>query len=172
VFRKFSELDAADQASVDDSDEDELNAAVEETAVSPRLRGRMTRSSMKPRLLFPSAEQLAAKNKSHNDADEEAETDIEDGNLDELNTPTELEHKVATPKAPKFAPVSPPSTMRATRSKKIDLSSHGGRGSVKPPSPFDSWSRTKPASHKRGASALEKADTPVTSPKRLRGHAA
>ena len=81
---------------------------------------RVTRSSVQPRLLFPSK----AKGKEiveHNTEDEEAATDIEDhivfetkDDKDGLETP--VENPVpGTPTAPRFAPASPPSTTRTTR---------------------------------------------------------
>lgn len=67
-----------------------------------------------------------------------------------------MDDVVATPKAPKFAPFSPPSTVRATRSKNVDTgSSPSGaatdneaespmrRGRSGKVSPFDKWQRTK-----------------------------
>jgi len=94
--------------------------------------------------------------RSHTTEDEEAETDIEES-MKGVSTPMDQAEDVATtPKAPKFAPVSPPTTARATRSKKIDLSSspaaptsddeattpmRKGRGGKV--SPFDMWQRTK-----------------------------
>ncbi|KAI3398953.1 hypothetical protein diail_7980 [Diaporthe ilicicola] len=138
IFRKFSDGDEA----------------------SPRLE-------VKPRLLFPTA-------KSHNEndlvhPDEEADTDIEQplvGETDDVSaraeTPVDAsEEKVNTPKAPKFAPASPPDTSRATRSKKITneptpvKAKRGGNRS-----PFDGWRRTKTASegsangHKRPGETL------------------
>ncbi|KAK2599286.1 hypothetical protein N8I77_011056 [Diaporthe amygdali] len=126
-----------------------------------------SRLDVKPRLLFPSA-------KSHNEnelvhPDEEAETDIEQPVADELDdvkaraeTPVEAkEEKVDTPKAPKFAPASPPDTSRATRSKKI--TNEPTPVKTKRPgnrSPFDGWRRTKTASegsangHKRPGEPL------------------
>lgn len=93
------------------------------------------------------------------DDDEEAVTDIEES-LNEVSTPTE-EGFAVTPRAPKFAPFSPPPTARATRSgKKVN---DGGSSPLSPDmafeeeieagtvrgrrprkvSPFDSWRRTK-----------------------------
>ncbi|KAG9248712.1 hypothetical protein BJ878DRAFT_412166 [Calycina marina] len=83
----------------------------------------LTRSAVKPRLLFPSPEQKKARAQKSPiaDEDEEAVTDIEDP---ELATPAEEQAKfIATPKASKFAPVSPPTTLRATRSKDVGLPS-------------------------------------------------
>ncbi|PSR97407.1 hypothetical protein BD289DRAFT_480087 [Coniella lustricola] len=103
------------------------------------------RPTVKPRLLFPSS-----KPTKENEliAEEEAETDIEEQQAAEVSTPTEaIVDKVNTPKAPKFAPASPPATARTTRSKKIIADEptpakvKGKRASGR--SPFDGWQRTK-----------------------------
>ncbi|KUI70055.1 hypothetical protein VM1G_05122 [Cytospora mali] len=112
-----------------------------------------SRPQVKPRLLFPSAKN------NENDLlhpDEEAETDIEEEPVkqkvdtkDEVETPAEaIEEKADTPKAPKFAPVSPPATSRATRSKKIIADEPTPVKAKRPGnrSPFDGWKRTKTAS--------------------------
>lgn len=102
---------------------------------------------MKPRLLFPSTK---ASKENEIFEDEEAETDIDEHTkaaLEDVVTPAAaVEEKVDTPKAPKFAPASPPSTSRATRSKKLifdeptPIKLKGKRGGS---SPFDGWRRTK-----------------------------
>lgn len=117
-----------------------------------------SRPQVKPRLLFPPAKSNIENDLAH--PDEEAETDIEEPvkqNVDnhkvelevEVQTPVEnIEEKVDTPKAPKFAPASPPATSRATRSKRIIADEptpvKAKRGSKR--SPFDGWKRTKTAS--------------------------
>lgn len=107
----------------------------------------VSRPAVKPRLLFPST-----KGSKENEIfeDEEAETDIEEpvkAAQEDAATPAAAdEGKVDTPKAPRFAPASPPSTSRATRSKKLifdeptPIKFKGKRGGG---SPFDSWRRTK-----------------------------
>ena len=83
--------------------------------------------------------------------EEEAITDIE-----EPPTPMDLVNDhVTTPKPPRFAPATPPTTARATRSKKIGMDvSLGSDDGVPSPnnvdsgdeaklSPFDNWPRTK-----------------------------
>lgn len=117
-----------------------------------------SRLDVKPRLLFPSA-----KSHKENDlanSDEEADTDIEqpvpskaesvraNQSKPRAETPVEASKaKTDTPKAPRYAPASPPDTSRATRSKKttiepvpIKTKRPGNR------SPFDGWRRTKTAS--------------------------
>jgi len=123
------------------------------------LRRPLTRSSIKPRLLFPSAEQIQERSQLTED-EEEAVTDIESEDYD-MSTPlAQVDVTVGTPKAPKFAPATPPTTVRATRSKDARMtrspagpgSDDGVRGNSL--SPFDRWQRTKqpPASKKRAGS--------------------
>ena len=152
VFRKFADIEGHDEEPEDVHDDIELD----ETLPSS-LRGPLTRSSVKPRLLFPSKDRKGAK--SHNTEDEEADTDIDD-RMD-TSTPLHLmEDTVTTPTAPKFAPASPPTTVRGTRSKNIDLSSSPGvptsddEHTATPPkhnarrgggvSPFNEWKRRRP----------------------------
>jgi hypothetical protein len=135
-----------------------------DATVPARLRGPLTRSSLKPKLLFPTDEQLAVREKKPQVVtDEEAVTDIEERSSD-VSTPTKgMNDIVFTPTAPKFAPVSPPTTVRATRSSKKHNevpspdSSPGmtmggdGAGDERPAknrrgeslSPFAAWQRTK-----------------------------
>ncbi|KAE8440532.1 hypothetical protein EG329_007259 [Mollisiaceae sp. DMI_Dod_QoI] len=117
MFRKFAEEKVESETQVE-SDTEEVGHSL-----SPRLRRPLTRSAIKPRLLFPASQQAqATEPQSHNTEDEEADTDIEE--RDEVFTPTTQAYDItATPKAPKFAPFTPPTTVRATRSKKVDMSS-------------------------------------------------
>jgi hypothetical protein len=135
-------------ANMDDEGEDE---AIEgEEGIDADLRRPLTRSSIRPRLLFPPKRGPVV----HADEDEEeAVTDIEEGNLvqsdnhDKIEQPrTPVPEKAApTPKAPKYAPVSPPSTARATRSglKTVEESTPMKPTHAKKRSPFDGWPRTK-----------------------------
>jgi hypothetical protein len=141
MFRKFKDLDGEDPSNMEVDEEDDLDLSV-----PSNLRGPRTRSSLKPRLLF------APPPREHTTEDEEADTDIDET----LATPRRQGgSKIATPKAPKFAPVSPPTTARTTRSKDVlqngsttepsdDAPStpkvRGGRGKT---SPFDMWQRVK-----------------------------
>ncbi|KAI1343065.1 hypothetical protein F5Y15DRAFT_371982 [Xylariaceae sp. FL0016] len=150
IFRKFS--DAYDL----DNDEEEI-AEVEDEVVGedsgPVSRSRpMTRSSIKPRLLFPPREKGKDIVKPSLE-EEEAATDIEDhvledaqdDGLDVLETPPDLAaEKPDTPKAPRFAPASPPSTVRATRrATKLQDEDSPLKKPGKPRSPFDGWRRSK-----------------------------
>jgi hypothetical protein len=155
VFRKFADIDG--QEYDEDGIDDDVNNEVEEIIqASSSFRGPLTRSSIKPRLLFPSNDKEM---KSHNTEDEEADTDIED-RMDTSTHTHQMDDTVTTPKAPKFAPASPPTTARATRSKNVDLGSSPGAPTSDdehlrtPPkhnarrgggvSPFNEWKRRRP----------------------------
>jgi len=130
------------------------------------MRRPLTRSAIKPKLLFPTRQQAAAK-MSHNTEDEEADTDIEDHTKDFSTPKHQVEGFLPTPKAPRFAPATPPTTARATRSKNIDISSSpagptssddypsplrksGRRGGTgRPVSPFDEWVHHRPLVNKK-----------------------
>jgi hypothetical protein len=98
------------------------------------------------------------------DEDEEAATDIEDHVLagldaDKPQTPMDLiDDMPATPEAPRFAPASPPSTVRTTRvtsKRAADAQPKGKRPASR--SPFDNWPRVKGGAgtgHKRSGEAL------------------
>lgn len=100
--------------------------------------------------------------------EEEAVTDIEEHSP--LTPMDHISDMVFTPKAPRFAPASPPTTARVTRSKDVligsppaeqtsddelapSLARRGGKVS-----PFDGWKRTKNVSgaKKRGGEPLTK----------------
>lgn len=134
-----------------------------------------SRLDVKPRLLFPSAKSHKENDLAHDD--EEADTDIEqplvgkaevvkaNESKPRAETPVEAsEAKVDTPKAPKYAPASPPDTSRATRSKKITsepvpikTKRTGNR------SPFDGWRRTKTASE-GSANGQKRPGEPISGP--------
>ncbi|KAK4141113.1 uncharacterized protein C8A04DRAFT_31320 [Dichotomopilus funicola] len=168
-FRKFSDMEEGPAHNGMDEGEGGLESAVE----SPTKR-HFTRSSIKPRLLFPTAHS----DESQDLDEEEAVTDIEDHVLagleagkDEVRTPTELIFdEPGTPNAPRFAPASPPTTTRTTRftSKKAAEPVSKGKQSAAKRSPFDAWRRVKaPAEttsgHKRSGDEL-----PAAAPKRSR----
>lgn len=96
-----------------------LDAELDAT-VPPYLRGPQTRSSVKPRLLFPTPQQLAARAKKPQVTDdEEAMTERESSN--EVSTPPgEIHEEAVTPVALKFTPATPPSTVHRTRSMGFD----------------------------------------------------
>jgi len=121
---------------------------------------------LKPRLLFPSEEQLRERDAGAHD-DEEAMTDIEEEHLPQP-TPKTMKDLVTPAKKMTFTPATPPSSHRAacSASNKMSFLSTVEFASMddeeptassstpipqkrsKPISPFDTWQRTKP-----GASA-------------------
>lgn len=161
IFRKFSQSHDAESSSQAENDEADDLGLDSETRHRP-----MTRSSIKPRLLFPpksKGKQVAITTTIEDD--EEAATEIEDNVPDDdqeakfevPETPVQVtEEEVETPKAPRFAPASPPSTGRATRS--ADKLRGGDKANA--PSPFDGWRRSKnralPQGQKRGGDSLAK----------------
>lgn len=123
------------------------NETEEEMDQDARLARPLTRSSVKPRLLFPPKQP----EQSEMDVeDEEAATDVEDEVKERIagpipQTPVKSHKETAkTPEAPRYAPVSPPETRRTTRSTN-KLS--GDETPIKIPkrqaSLFDAWPRTK-----------------------------
>ncbi|AEO58986.1 hypothetical protein MYCTH_2134725 [Thermothelomyces thermophilus ATCC 42464] len=167
-FRKFTDMDERSTREGLDEGDGGLESAVE----SPTKR-HFTRSSIKPRLLFPtdkSDEPAKVANE-----DEEAATDIEEHVLagleaDKPETPGDMiDEAPATPAAPRYAPASPPTTARTTRSgtkKAAELTPKPPKPPAKR-SPFDSWRRVKGGSqttgHKRSGDDLS-----TTAPKRTR----
>lgn len=167
-----------------DGYEADLGADLDAT-VPARLRGPMTRSSIKPRLLFPTTEQLAAKAKKSAISvdDEEADTDIEGGSTDSSTPAKQIRNLSVTPQAPDFALASPPTTARATRSKMLDdmssskpttpiksvdvTFSSDGHGRAERTSPYNSWKRTKSTARKRAGDSLTRSGGDIT--KRHRG---
>ena len=140
-----------------------------------------TRSSVKPRLLFPTAQQQRERQL----ADEEATTDIEVSNdsdmTDVATEETEVEEQgapVATPEKASFMPATPPTTGHATRAAtkkaveaspsfsgpaQLEIKKKGGKRS-----PFDGWARRKASAssssaatgkgRKRQGEVMEKGD--------------
>ncbi|CAK7204475.1 hypothetical protein SEUCBS139899_007232 [Sporothrix eucalyptigena] len=164
IFRKFED-------SAEAQEEDILDGMSSSGGKSKRL----TRSAIKPRLLFPREDSLTETTPNAGTTDdEEADTDIEDRKIqsdDEVeeeveedeevtatSTPVDLLDKAAPntpPHAPKFAPASPPITGRATRSghKSAEEATPVKAAAPKKRSPFDGWRQTKSsasvAGHKR-----------------------
>ncbi|KAI0178607.1 hypothetical protein GGR52DRAFT_263514 [Hypoxylon sp. FL1284] len=151
IFRKFSSAEDADSANAGDGEEDDAEFDI--TGSRKRLRP-VTRSSIKPRLLFPSEHKKGKQpaRTAAEEEDEEAVTDIDEHMLEDVEE-DQVEEPVApseaadqtptTPVAPKFAPSSPPTTIKAMRTaSKVHVDSTP----LKPPkshSPFDGWRRSK-----------------------------
>ncbi|KAK4974061.1 hypothetical protein LTR66_000051 [Elasticomyces elasticus] len=171
VFRRFESPDSGDSNT--DNDAFSETASVKRQAGASAKRP-FTRSTLEPRLLFPSAEQRRHREASHNtEDDEEAPTDIEDleahaaSLLFTSTTSNEIigqaeagvvpEAETTTPVRAYVRPATPPSAVRATRSSTkraqisplSELSPEAGGARVKrskKSSPFDSWQRTKSVS--------------------------
>ncbi|KAL9632608.1 MAG: hypothetical protein Q9164_005215 [Protoblastenia rupestris] len=145
IFRKFpQDSDSEREGTPTALDQNPTTIIDEETSTLRPL----TRSSLKPRLLFPTAQQRAERDAAALEA-EEAPTDIEDHHM------TQPE-EVVTPVKKSFTPATPPTTGHATRSstKKLrdatlsPLDMEEGDKELpaeerKKVSPFDGWSRTK-----------------------------
>lgn len=147
----------------------------------------LTRSSIKPRLLFPTKQQIHERTSSTVD-DEEAPTDIEDSQDHEMTDPEDGKQVTTPVKASIFSPTTPPTTGHATRAatKKAALDSpsappepivaaHFDRRGKKV-SPFDGWARTKAGTsglgikgRKREGEAMEKSQAAAGS-KKIRGN--
>ncbi|KAL2150883.1 hypothetical protein VTH82DRAFT_7446 [Thermothelomyces myriococcoides] len=167
-FRKFTDIEEPSPRAGLDEGEGGLESAVE----SPTKR-HFTRSSIKPRLLFPTDK--SDESTKELDEDEEAATDIEDHVLAGLEaskpeTPEDMiDEAPSTPRAPRYAPASPPATARTTRSvakKAAELTPK-----PKPPakrSPFDSWRRVKGSTTQTTGQKRSGDELPTTTPKRTR----
>lgn len=157
TFRKFAEPEPSDA----DDDDSEARSG------SPTRR-HMTRSSIKPRLLFPPKGQSQAALEEE-EADTDIETDIEKRSADQhseshVETPS-TDSKIDTPAAPGYSPVPLPETRRVTRARdkkfEEDTPMKKAKGRT---SPFDSWPRVKSRSDssvpsKRAGSSLGAATT-------------
>ncbi|KAH0526603.1 hypothetical protein TsFJ059_009904 [Trichoderma semiorbis] len=162
-FRKFSEFD-------DDEELEELDSDVEAQFSKP-----LTRSSIKPRLLFP-AKAPAPKTKDMLE-EEEAATDVEEAveaekpeaKVEKVETPAKAkEERAQTPDAPKYAPASPPETRRTTRStNKLSADTAPIKRTGKK-SPFDSWIRTKEHTNRSGTKRAAAEPLPAAPAKRTR----
>lgn len=180
IFRKFDDDREDEEAHVNLFDSDEWHDSEIDGESTPPLR-LFTRSSIKPRLLFPTEEQRRARETQAEMADEEAITDIEehrllDSEMTDIAGDTEEEVAV-TPVKPTFIPASPPASGRTTRaaSRKAALDSsplapepielpNSVVEKVKKRSPFDAWRRTKVGAggagkgKKREGDVLERSD--------------
>jgi hypothetical protein len=168
VFRKFHNGPPSHASDPPDLSGDELRHKAGAEASRP-----FTRSTIKPRLLWPTEEQRRQREVGPEDADEEAPTDIEMP----VSTPkkTRKGGRVVTPVKLNFSPATPPPTGRAKRVKKeavkVDEEAETPHASAeekeevvptiqtrsKKNSPFDSWLRVKSASRgtKREGDSLE-----------------
>ncbi|KAL4873428.1 hypothetical protein BDV12DRAFT_159969 [Aspergillus spectabilis] len=177
MFRKFTDVVESDEE--DDDDDLGLLASRPDLMDSTLLESRrpLTRSSIKPRVLFPSAH--GPTEESHaSDADEEAATDIEDHVLDDLAA-EDLDHtadihsqqRAVTPPPNSIdTPASPGASIRSLRSrvKREDLE-HKRTPTVseakkKRISPFDGWLRKKQTPPVVASKAKKREAEPAGSP--------
>ncbi|KAK0265767.1 hypothetical protein LTS09_001004 [Friedmanniomyces endolithicus] len=165
ILRRFSDPQS-ERSSTSDMDREDVSAqrTIKRQAGAGAHRP-LTRSAIKPRLLWPTEEEEPEPEQGADDVDEEAVTDVEMGNT---ASPAQEKLKAAEWQTPKKARVlklvSPPTTLRATRSSHAmaspaqmtpifedepepmsvgtdDSSAQPKRAGRK--SPFDSWQRTK-----------------------------
>lgn len=143
IFRKFVD-------DTDDWDESEITADNTSSRARP-----FTRSSIKPRLLFPTEEQRQMRNASADYVDEEATTEVEeqdevvDSEMTDVEASTDKEVLI-TPVKETAEPASPPASGRATRGSTRKVSAPEpveylptNTTRMKKASPFDSWQRSK-----------------------------
>jgi hypothetical protein len=174
VFRKFS--DEADAES--DGDDLGLLAArpdLIDSSVTTRIRP-LTRSSVKPRVLFPSAKPRLAEDTHSGITDTEATTDVDEHtslskpDVEVSGTPG-ADAKQGLPVTPTIqstaaTPSSPGATPRSLRSRggKNEVFDNATPSAVpskipKRISPFDGWMRQKSASGKSRGSKKRESDT-------------
>jgi hypothetical protein len=190
MFRKFSDNVFGSDDEGDDDDDLGLLASRPDLLDSAILENArpLTRSSIKPRVLFPSAREHVA---GGNDEEEEAATDIEDHVLDYAEAADDLdliadvhpEQRLVTPspKSNVSTPPSPDVSARSLRSRsKRELGTRrtpAASETKKKPSPFDGWLRKKQTppviaakTKKRDAETAGGAGGPA--PKKTRGNRA
>jgi hypothetical protein len=136
-------MDAPDYYNEDGIDEAELDEVLPSS-----LRGPVTRSTVKPRILFPNEEQKKMRAHKAEDGepkteDDEADTDIEDL-MDLSAAKGKIDNSATTSTALELALASSPTTTRAARSKHVDLSSSLGA-----PTSDDEHLRTPPKHNAR-----------------------
>ncbi len=132
VFRKFEDMDAPDYYNEDGIDEAEFDEVLPSS-----LRGPVTRSTVKPRILFPSEEQK--KMRSHKTEVREPKPEDEEADRKDLSAA-----KGKIDNSFELAAASSPTTTWAARSKHVDLSSFPGA-----PTSDDEHLRTPPKHNAR-----------------------
>ncbi|KAE8158847.1 hypothetical protein BDV40DRAFT_274760 [Aspergillus tamarii] len=169
IFRKF--VDSVDSDGDDGDDDLGLLAArpdLLDEDITANVRP-LTRSSIKPRVLFPTANDRAPPSNHVSDVDEEAATDIEDLMLvpdvaETVDRPLDVEMKqrpVTPPPNTVETPPSPGATIRSLRSRtKRDEPEHKTptvpETKKKRVSPFDGWLRRKPTPAPAGSKAKKR----------------
>ncbi|KKK16310.1 hypothetical protein ARAM_001767 [Aspergillus rambellii] len=174
MFRKFTD-DAGSDVEDDDDDDLGLLASRPDLIDSSILENPrpLTRSSIKPRVLFPAANDRASQENHIDDADEEAATDIEDHVLadadaaDDLDRTTNLHDQQQRPVTPPLnstvaTPPSPGASLRSLRPRaKREGLDHAQTPTApeakrKRISPFDGWLRKKQTPPVIGAKAKKR----------------
>ncbi|OPB46974.1 hypothetical protein A0O28_0070980 [Trichoderma guizhouense] len=162
-FRKFSEFDEEEEF-------EELDSDVEAQFSKP-----LTRSSIKPRLLFPTkapapkTKDMLEEEEAATDVEEAVEAEKPEAKVGTVETPAKAkEERAQTPDAPKYAPASPPETRRTTRStNKLSAETAPIKRTGKK-SPFDSWIRTKEHTNRSGTKRAAAEPLPAAPAKRTR----
>ncbi|KAL3466623.1 hypothetical protein BJX64DRAFT_284187 [Aspergillus heterothallicus] len=190
MFRKFSDEVGSD---VEDNEDDlGLLASRPDLIDSSLLENTrpLTRSSIKPRVLFASTNDRAPNESNMDDADEEAATDIEDHVLDDAHVIGDVDHaanirtqhRPVTPPPPSAGiPPSPGGSARSLRSRvKREGLDRGqtpteSEAKKKRISPFDGWLRKKQTPPAIGSKAKKRDAETAGSPggpasKRTRGY--
>ncbi|CEL07950.1 hypothetical protein ASPCAL11104 [Aspergillus calidoustus] len=190
MFRKFSDDVGSDME--DNNDDLGLLASRPDLMDSSLLENTrpLTRSSIKPRVLFASANDRLTNENQIDDADEEATTDIEDHILEEAGTVADVQHSanihsqqrpVTPPPTSVATPPSPGGSARSLRSRaKREGLEHGqtptaSEAKKKRISPFDGWLRKKQTPPAIGSKAKKRDAETAGSPggpasKRTRGN--
>lgn len=175
-FRKFD--DAAENEADEDDDLGLLASRPDlvDSSVTPNTRP-LTRSSVKPRVLFPGANDRS-KEDAMDETDEEAATDIEDNGVskdgaDETDhaPDSDTQQDPATPSARSNVPTpaGPGATLRTLRSRtkrdvaECDVTPTASAAKRKQMSPFAGWQRKK-QSPPSGATTPRKRDAGAGSP--------
>lgn len=163
MFRRFQSPTAQsdEELDIDETSHSQAHLRHQAGAVAQRP---LTRSSLRPRVLFPSEEHQPAIDEED---EEEAQTDIESEHVVESEAKATSKAHTTTPaRHVRIAEgqVTPPTTRKSTRfthlsSPEEEQSSFSSETTPKPKgkkrSPFDSWQRTKPGmsgGRKRAAS--------------------
>ncbi|KAF7115990.1 hypothetical protein CNMCM5793_003823 [Aspergillus hiratsukae] len=177
MFRKFAE-----DVESDGEDENDLGLLAArpdliDSSINTAIRP-LTRSSIKPRVLFPSGNDGGHSEHHMSDSDEEAATDIDEHVLhkeledDDAATDVEMPQRPVTP-PPKSAVATPPSpgaTMRSLRPRgKQEGAEHTGtpnasETNTKRVSPFAGWLRKKQTPANVGSKAKKRDADAAASP--------